>query len=73
MKKIMAIVTIAAVSCVFFLNNSTGSSKVARNSIIACNDYYANDTTPKKRKHKSDTTRRDTTGLAVNHVALNSK
>jgi hypothetical protein len=73
MKKIIAVMAIATASCIFFLNNSTGSAKVSGSNLIACDDYYANDTTPKKHKRKSDTTRRDTTVPALAVVTFAAK
>lgn len=73
MKKIMATTVILALCCAFFLTNSIGRPKIAGNEVSVFADSYANDTLPKKHKRKSDTTRRDTTGLALSVAALNNK
>lgn len=64
MKKIFAFVAIAAAATTLYISKPAKAEKVNHAAILACKDYYANDTTPKK-KHKRDTTRRDTT----NHFA----
>ena len=64
MKKIIFVATVATVSLAFTFDNSRnthGRQNVA--CLYAANDDYQSDTT-KKRKHKRDTTRRDTTTFA---------
>lgn len=60
MKKIFGFLAIAVAATTLYVSKPANVQARNTAAIAACSDYYANDTTPKK-KHKRDTTRRDTT------------
>lgn len=69
MKKILFIAAVSGAVLLFgparHQENKVGASQYS----IAAD--LQNDTTPKKRKHRKDTTRRDTTGIAFVALAAN--